>query len=167
MLTAPGSPYIYYGEELGIYGTKANGDEYVRSPMLWGDSYTTSYTSKVDPSVASQVKPVSEQQTDAGFAPEHLSRFCSRAADLSGLGHRGRLSRHEVYNEENAQYPTVAAWYMTAGDQRVLVVHNFGSAIVSLPLLDPIEKAVATSGTGGLEGRGRDDFPSGLGAYSS
>ena len=63
MLTAPGSPYIYYGEELGIYGTKANGDEYVRSPMLWGDSYTTSYTSKVDPSVASQVKRLQDKKT--------------------------------------------------------------------------------------------------------
>ena len=36
LLTAPGEPYIYYGEELGIYGTKEKADEYVRSPMLWG-----------------------------------------------------------------------------------------------------------------------------------
>lgn len=35
LLTTPGSPYIYYGEELGLYGTKDKGDEYVRGPMLW------------------------------------------------------------------------------------------------------------------------------------
>ena len=37
LLTTPGSTYIYYGEELGLYGTKDKGDEYVRGPMLWGD----------------------------------------------------------------------------------------------------------------------------------
>ena len=76
------------------------------------------------------------------------------------------MSRHEVYNEENTQYPTVAAWYMTEGDQRVLVVHNFGSAIISLPLLDPIEKAVATSGTVASKVEGETTTLR-LGAYSS
>lgn len=165
LLTAPGSPYIYYGEELGIYGTKANGDEYVRSPMLWGDSYTTSYTSKVDPSVASQVKPVSEQQTDATSLLNTYLTFAHVRQTYPALA-SGTMSRHEVYNEENTQYSTVAAWYMTAGDQRVLVVHNFGSAIISLPLLDPIEKAVATSGTVASKVEGETTTLR-LGAYSS
>ena len=30
-----GTPYIYQGEELGYWGTKSNGDEYVRTPILW------------------------------------------------------------------------------------------------------------------------------------
>ena len=51
LLTSAGHPYIYYGEELGLYGTKDNGDEYVRSPMLWGDSYTTNYTDKTDATI--------------------------------------------------------------------------------------------------------------------
>ena len=28
LLTTPGSPYIYYGEELGLYGTKDKGNDY-------------------------------------------------------------------------------------------------------------------------------------------
>ncbi len=35
LLTAQGAPYIYQGEELGYWGTKSNGDEYVRTPILW------------------------------------------------------------------------------------------------------------------------------------
>ena len=65
LLTAPGEPYIYYGEELGIYGTKEKADEYVRSPMLWGDNYTTSYTDKIDATVASNIKSVTEQKENA------------------------------------------------------------------------------------------------------
>lgn len=33
MLTLPGVPFIYYGEEIGMIGTKP--DEYIRTPMQW------------------------------------------------------------------------------------------------------------------------------------
>ncbi len=38
LLTIPGSPFIYYGEEIGLTGAKeATTDEPVRTPMLWDD----------------------------------------------------------------------------------------------------------------------------------
>jgi alpha-amylase len=33
LLTLPGQPYIYYGEEIGMLGTKP--DPYIREPFLW------------------------------------------------------------------------------------------------------------------------------------
>lgn len=36
LLTLPGMPFIYYGEELGMLGMKP--DEYLREPFLWGDA---------------------------------------------------------------------------------------------------------------------------------
>lgn len=33
LLTLPGTPFLYYGEELGMKGAKP--DEYIREPMLW------------------------------------------------------------------------------------------------------------------------------------
>ena len=43
MLTLPGIPFIYYGEEIGMKGKKP--DENIREPFLWGDEskYTTSW----------------------------------------------------------------------------------------------------------------------------
>lgn len=35
LLTGPGTPYIYYGEEIGMTGTKP--DEHIRRPMQWSD----------------------------------------------------------------------------------------------------------------------------------
>ncbi|NLZ27023.1 MAG: alpha-amylase [Chloroflexi bacterium] len=35
LLTGPGTPYIYYGEEIGMTGTKP--DEDIRKPMQWSD----------------------------------------------------------------------------------------------------------------------------------
>jgi alpha-amylase len=33
LLTAPGTPFVYYGEEIGMIGNKP--DERIRTPMLW------------------------------------------------------------------------------------------------------------------------------------
>lgn len=44
LMTAPGTPMIYYGEEIGMFGVKGKGnpywDEYRREPMDWYESET-------------------------------------------------------------------------------------------------------------------------------
>ena len=57
------------------------------------------------------------------------------------------MSAHPVYNDSNEAYNQLAAWYMTEGTQRLLVLHNFGSSAIQLPLTDEVQKAIATSGT--------------------
>ena len=146
LLTAQGTPYIYYGEELGLYGTKSNGDEYVRSPMLWGDAYNTAYTDKIDAAVESNVPSVSEQEADVSSLLQTYRDFIRLRNTYPALA-TGTMSRHEVYNEANTDYPTLAAWVMTQGDERLLVLHNFGSSAIELPLTDNIRKAVGTQGT--------------------
>jgi glycosidase len=43
LLTAPGAPFIYYGEEIGMTGTKP--DERIRTPMRWtADPVTAGFT---------------------------------------------------------------------------------------------------------------------------
>lgn len=145
LLTAAGSPYIYYGEELGLYGTKTNGDEYVRSPMLWGDASTTAYTDKVDAGVASSVRPVTEQQTDAASLLHTYITFAQLRNTYPALA-EGTMSKHPVYNDANGTYEALAAWYMTKDSEKMLVLHNFGSAELQFPLTDEVEKAVAVSG---------------------
>ena len=146
LFTAQGSPYIYYGEELGLYGTKANGDEYVRGPMLWGDSYTTAYTDKVDNGVAANVQPVSTQADDASSLLNTYRTFTRLRNTYPALA-TGTMLRHDVYNEENAAYKTLAAWIMLDDSQRLLVMHNFGPTALTLPLTNTVQKAVATQGT--------------------
>jgi len=46
LLTLPGSPIIYYGEELGMKGVKSGGpvwDETRRLPLKWGNNYQTTW----------------------------------------------------------------------------------------------------------------------------
>ena len=43
LLTGPGIPFIYYGEEIGMIGTKP--DERIRTPMHWDDTEYAGFTS--------------------------------------------------------------------------------------------------------------------------
>ncbi len=43
LLTAPGIPFIYYGEEIGMSGTKP--DEKIRTPMQWDNAQGAGFTS--------------------------------------------------------------------------------------------------------------------------
>ena len=43
LLTAPGIPFIYYGEEIGMSGTKP--DEQIRTPMQWTGGENAGFTS--------------------------------------------------------------------------------------------------------------------------
>ena len=42
MLTSPGTPFIYYGEEIGLQGKKP--DEDIRLPMQWSDTQNAGFT---------------------------------------------------------------------------------------------------------------------------
>ncbi len=44
LLTAPGTPFIYYGEEIGMTGTKP--DENIRTPMLWSTDEYAGFSSR-------------------------------------------------------------------------------------------------------------------------
>ena len=44
MLTLPGLPFVYYGEELGMTGNKQNGDERLRTPMHWSRQAAAGFT---------------------------------------------------------------------------------------------------------------------------
>lgn len=146
LLTASGTPYLYYGEELGLYGTQEKGDEYVRGPMLWGDNRVTDYTDKIDPGVATQVASVAEQQTDATSLLHTYRTFTQLRNTYPSLA-EGSMTKHPTYNESQEKtYKSIGAWYRTLGNEKMLVIHNFGTSDVQLPLTEEIEKAVAVQG---------------------
>lgn len=65
LLTLPGSPYLYYGEEIGMLGQKP--DEHIREPFLWdkkeNDRIRTSWIKPIY-STDSSVLPVTQQSAD-------------------------------------------------------------------------------------------------------
>ena len=146
LLTSQGAPYIYYGEELGFYGNQDNGDEYVRAPMLWGDSYVTAYTDKVDAAMASSIKSVPQQEADASSLLNVYLTFTKLRNTYPALA-EGTMSKHAVYNENNASAEAIGAWYMTKDSQKLLVVHNFSASDKEVTLTDNLSKTVGLQGS--------------------
>ncbi len=117
IMTTPGQPYIYYGEELGMSNFKTGGDEFVREPILWGDDYTTTWRSNTAPTAT-----VAQQLADENS----LLNFYRSAVKL----------RNETPALQHGTFTPIPwdplprnlmAWYRELGDKRVYVLMNGGS----------------------------------------
>jgi alpha-amylase len=65
LLTLPGTPYLYYGEEIGMLGVKP--DEYIREPFVWDVDTTDevqTYWEQPKYSTAQTVVPLKRQVND-------------------------------------------------------------------------------------------------------
>lgn len=157
LLTAQGEPYIYQGEELGYWGTKSNGDEYVRTPIMWDRNGSGladgSLSGKVDRGMLTADISVEAQSEDTGSVLNVYRTFARLRNTYPALA-RGTMQKHPVYNETNAEAGGIAAWYMVYEEEKMLVVHNFSSAPSVLTLDDDLSRPVgllgtAETGTGG------------------
>ncbi len=134
LLTLPGSPFVYYGEELGMVGNKP--DEDIRPPMPWSDEgegagFTT----------GTPWHPFAPGRETANVARErggsllvHFQRGNSdslldhyrRLIHLRNTAPALRLGTVEVLGPTDARMP-VLAYVRTRGADRVLVAHNLTS----------------------------------------
>lgn len=169
LLTAQGEPYIYQGEELGYWGTKSNGDEYVRTPILWDragrELASGSLSGKVDRQMLTESISV-EAQAEEENSLLNLYRTFARLRNTYPALAEGAMTKHPVYNENNADGEAVAVWYREKEGERMFVAHNFGDKALTLTLDDHLGKAVGLSGEATIKRDGGSTLLT-LGAYSS
>ena len=150
MLTTPGKPFIYQGEELGYWGKTEKGDPSRRQPMAWDKNL--SYLCKFGLSDNHK-----SDLTDYNMVKGSIS-VEAQEADANSL-----LAVYKTWSRLRNTYPaladgtmtasplnggTIASWYMTSTDGRkMLVVHNCGSSEKSIAVTDNISKPVAVLGT--------------------
>ncbi|MBP3964875.1 alpha-amylase family glycosyl hydrolase [Paenibacillus lignilyticus] len=120
LLTLPGNPFIYYGEELGMKGMKP--DEAIREPMPWhasgtagGKGQTTWEASRYN--TTPNTVSVEAEQADPNSLLSHYKKLIAWRNELPAL-------RDGTIVEKNTDSPAVAAYYRVTNDQKVLVVHN-------------------------------------------
>ena len=126
LLTSPGKPFIYQGEELGYWGIKNSGDENVRQPIYWEkDKPVPSSWCSFDKSILADGMSVSEQAADNRSLLQ-LYRHFAYARNVNPALASGTMT------DASSGNAAVAAWYMTASSQKVLVLHNFSGAEVTV-----------------------------------
>ena len=148
LLTSPGKPFVYQGEELGYWGKKDNGDEYVRTPMLWDkagkDCAKQGVNGKVDASMLTSAISVEAQSADASSLL-NVYKTWSRLRNTYPALAEGTMT---VAPGNGA---TIAAWYMTSGNQKLLVIHNTASSEKKVTVTDDLSHPVALLGTATLD----------------
>ncbi|OJT19585.1 alpha-amylase [Archangium sp. Cb G35] len=122
LLTLPGSPFLYYGEELGMANGTTHNDEAKRTPMAWDASAGAGFTTGTpwfSFSPGAEHTHVAAQVNAPGSL---LSRYREliRARHASPALERGGL---KLLTPTQGRAPTLA-FLRTVGDERVLVVHN-------------------------------------------
>jgi alpha-amylase len=125
LLTLPGLPYVYYGEEIGMTGDKP--DPRLRTPMQWkpgkGVGFTTG-TAWESPQPDSATTNVAREETEPGSLL-HLYRSLINLRRHNEALATGRLV---PLTTENTQ---VVAYLRRAGSHAVLVVANLGATPAS------------------------------------
>ena len=145
LLTSPGKPFMYQGEELGYWGTKSGGDEYVRAPIVWDDAAAQvakkGVNNKVDNSMLTGAISVENQSADENSLL-NVYKSWSRLRNTYPALASGEMTPVSLSGS------SFAAWYMTSGSQKLLVVHNCAGSEKSVTVSDSMTKPIALLGTG-------------------
>lgn len=127
LLTLPGSPYLYYGEEIGMLGTKP--DPFIREPMLWQREPDPSRTrsDRVRHSRDSTVPPVAEQEVDPKSLLNHYRTLIRLRNETPALS----LGDFEPVEGLHDRLVVFVRRHETG---EVLALHNVGQGRVTLAL---------------------------------
>ncbi len=126
LFTLPGSPYIYYGEEIGMKGKKP--DEQIREPFLWDvKSKDDCRTSWLEPQYNTDqtTAPVAVQASNKNSILNHYKTLIKVRNDSKALTY-GNI---EPVNIENK---AISAFVRTNGAESVFVLHNVSGTDVSV-----------------------------------
>ncbi len=123
LLTLPGQPYIYYGEEIGMLGKKP--DEFIREPFLWDyrqNDRQRARWMKPKYSKSKTVVPLAGQVNDADSLFNHYKRLIHFRKSNSVLANvHGTIELLPTTDNR------IVAFSRKVSDREVWVIHNISS----------------------------------------
>lgn len=140
LLTLPGHPFVYYGEEIGMHGMKP--DPRIREPMRWDRSTRTAGETTWEPAPdnASPALSVNAERRE----PRSLLRWYRRLIHW-------RTALPALRDGVLTPYPAgqaIAAYVLAGRRERLLVVHNLSRRAHAIGLTGDFHGVIRRSGAG-------------------
>jgi len=128
LMTLPGTPYIYYGEELGMLGMKP--DEHIREPFLWN-------VAGADPGQPTWIKP--QYSDEASVVPladqkaddNSIYNYYKKLIRLRNASHA--LSYGEVTHSKIRKAELIS-FIRSHDNDSLLVLHNISKSDINLKM---------------------------------
>lgn len=148
LFTLPGSPFIYYGDEIGMFGPKP--DESIREPFLWdagGEESPNAMWQKPTNNQPGTTRSLLDQLNDNNSIYNHYKQLAEIRSQNDGL-ETGELRPAIEFTQ-----PGVLAYYRVTKGQKLLVLHNLtenpltlfspkGFVWFGMPYFDPLAQPV-------------------------
>jgi alpha-amylase len=129
LLTLPGTPYLYYGEEIGMLGMKP--DNYIREPFLWSSTSTKDTTwLKPKYSIPPDVTPLDEQLSDPKSMYTFYQNWISYRKTYPALS-KGTI------DFVTPEFPTVLTFIRSYKEEKIMVIHNLDEKAVEIKVMEP------------------------------
>ncbi|MFD2999390.1 alpha-amylase family glycosyl hydrolase [Pontibacter toksunensis] len=128
LFTLPGSPYMYYGEEIGMKGKKP--DELIREPFIWEKKEEDGCRATwVEPKYSTDqtVTPAAVQLEDENSILNHYKRFIQ-------LRNNSKALTYGELEPLNLGPKSISAFLRKYEDESLLVLHNLSDKEVSVSL---------------------------------
>ena len=129
-LLSPGSPVIYYGEELGMRGSRgsANTDANRRLAMLWGDDDLIKDPTGTTYPASNQIDTTAAQQS------EDENSLLNYYRELIKIRHKYPAIARGDYKSVTTAEKTVGGFIIEYNGDRILLLHNTGAEEISIDL---------------------------------
>ena len=129
-LLSPGSPTIYYGEEIGIRGSRgsANTDANRRLAMLWGDE------DEVGNPVGSTYPEKNQITTTVADQMEDADSLYNYYCKLIAIRHKYDAIARGNYDSISCGNKNVGGFLITYGEEKIGLFHNTSSEELSVDL---------------------------------
>jgi glycosidase len=147
-MTSAGNPFVYYGEEIGMYGKKDNGDEGVREPMLWAPSASDSYRCTWHSPQYSTDNTVGNVESQSEYFNSILNwyKFFIKLRNNHPALAEGTMSLPDGFNDSDSSDKNFMVFYRTAPSEKLLVIHNVSESTATYVLEKSIAEPVADTG---------------------
>lgn len=128
LMTLPGTPYVYYGEEIGMKGAKP--DEQIREPFIWdmndNDPMQTTWEVPVH-STDKSVAPLAKQKNDPTSIFEHYKKLIHYRNGSKALTN-GEIEVSDLKKRE------LVSFIRKSEGENLLVIHNVSDVEVTIVL---------------------------------